>query len=71
MISKVEEENCEDKEVLLKYIDSQKRKIDYFQSLVEVGKSMYEQMNKLSEGMGSNMFRSKQNVFASNDIMMQ
>ncbi len=44
--------------------------IDYFQSLVEAGKSMYEKMNKLLEGMGSNMFRSEQNVVASNDIMM-
>jgi hypothetical protein len=56
--SKVEEDNCEDKEVVLKYIDSHKRMIDYFQSLVEAGKSMYEIMNKLLEGMGSNVFRS-------------
>ncbi len=65
MISKVEEENCEDNEVVLKDIDSQKRIIDYFQSLVEAGKFKYEKMNKLSEGMGSKMFRSEQNVVAS------
>jgi hypothetical protein len=47
---------------VLKNIDSHKRMIDYFQSLVEVGKSVYEKMNKLSEGMGSKMFRSNQNV---------
>lgn len=45
--------------------------IDYFQNLVEVGKSMYEKMNRLSEGMGSNMFKSEQNVATSNDIMMK
>ncbi len=39
--------------------------IDYFQSLVQVGKFVYEKMNKLSEGMGSKMFKSKQNVVAS------
>jgi ribosomal protein S8 len=65
MISKVEEKNCEDNEVVLKNIDSHKRMIDYFQSLVQVGKFVYEKMNKLSEGMGSKMFKSKQNVVAS------
>ncbi len=48
MISKVEEKNCEDNEVVLKNIDSHKRMIDYFQSLVQVGKFVYEKMNKLS-----------------------